>query len=61
MSGGDLEKKKVFLKLTVRTHDLEHLTEATLATPRHNHLTTCPLSSSSHQYSGILVSMGFST
>ena len=32
MSGGDLEKKKTFFKLTVRTHDLGHRTKAMLAT-----------------------------
>ena len=45
MSGGDLEKK-TFFKLTVRTHDLGHMTKAMLATSQHNHLTICPLKTS---------------
>ena len=39
-------KKKTFFKLTVRTHDLRHMTMAMLATSRHNHLTICPLTTS---------------
>ena len=39
-------KKKTFFKLTVRTHDLGHMTKAMLATSQHNHLAICPLTTS---------------